>query len=193
MAEAYPLHWPEGWPRTKKRERSRFNCTFEQTRRGLVHELELFGARYIILSTNVELRRDGYPYASAKAPDDPGVAVYFDYKGRASCIPCDKWDRVQDNLRAIEKTIDAMRGLARWGANDIVDRAFMAFEALPAPGTSNGQLPHEILNIPEKADGDTIRAARAKLARLYHPDLGSGDHNKMAEVNAAADAMLNKL
>src|SRR3546814_19053229 len=47
---------------------------------------------------------------------------------------CDRWDTVRDNVRAIGKTIEAIRGIERWGASDMMERAFSAFEALPAPG-----------------------------------------------------------
>ena len=47
MTEAYPLHWPAGWPRTAHREASRFEP----------RELDRLGATGMVLSTNVPLRR----------------------------------------------------------------------------------------------------------------------------------------
>lgn len=105
MAEAHPLHWPAGWPRTKGRSRSRFDVTFAAARDGLMEQLRLMGARYVILSTNVELRRDGLPYSKQSEPVDPGVAIYFEWHGKQMSFACDRWDRVRDNVRAIGKTI----------------------------------------------------------------------------------------
>lgn len=91
------------------------------------------GAKNAVVSTNVALRRDGLPLASAKRVDDPGVAVYFLYKGKQTCFACDRWDKVEDNIYAVAKTIDAMRGIARWGTGDMLDAAFNGFTALPPP------------------------------------------------------------
>lgn len=79
MTQAYPLHWPAGWPRTPadKRGRACFETGFGKARDGLLKEVALMGGRLPVLSSNVELRRDGLPYANGKAPADPGVAIYF--------------------------------------------------------------------------------------------------------------------
>jgi hypothetical protein len=72
----------------------------------------------------VQLRQDGLPYANRRAPSDTGAAVYFSYKGRQMCFACDKWQDVYDNIYAISKTIEALRGIERWGAGDMVEQAF---------------------------------------------------------------------
>lgn len=82
MSSAYPLAWPQGWPKTewqKRKASSPFNTTFDRARRDLVNELRLLGATNVVISTNLPLRQDGYPYADAarRKIDDPGVAVYF--------------------------------------------------------------------------------------------------------------------
>lgn len=181
MTEAYPLYWPENRPRTPawKRERSRFATGFGAAVREAVDELRRLGARLPVVSTNVALRRDGLPLASAKRVDDPGVAVYFTYKGKQTCFACDRWDKVEDNIWAVAKTINAMRGIARWGTGDMLDAAFTGFTALPPPATGWRQ----VLDL----NGGGIEQAEAKyreLARRAHPDSG-GSHEKMAELNAA--------
>src|SRR5690606_31281193 len=126
MTEAYPLQWPAGWPRTPahKRQRSRFQPNgLADEAMSIRWELERLGARYPVVSTNIALRRDGLPYSNQKRPDDPGVAVYFELDGRAQCIPCDRWQTVEENARAIWKSIEALRGLERWGAKSFVDAA----------------------------------------------------------------------
>jgi len=84
--EAYPLHWPHGWKRRNRRERAKFSTSFANARDGLIDELRLMGAKNIVLSTNIELRRDGLPYAKAKQPEDPGIAIYFQHKKQVDVI-----------------------------------------------------------------------------------------------------------
>ena len=100
MIQAYPLQWPSAWPRTDTPQRSRFGVSFAVARDDLLSELELLGATDIVISANIELRRDGLPYANRPEPDDRGVAIYFVWHGRTQCIPVDRWDRVRDNVRA---------------------------------------------------------------------------------------------
>lgn len=136
MTQAYPLQWPAGRPRTKAhlRYESRFDVTADRARQELVWEVERMGGQHMVISTNVPLRRDGYPYAHG-IPDggDPGVAVYFVRKKQQICFSCDQYHKVWENMRAIGKTIEAMRGIQRWGAEEMLDRAFTGFTALPSP------------------------------------------------------------
>lgn len=187
MTDAYPLYWPEGWPRTRNRESSRFQphgLAAESQR--IINELHLLGARNSVISTNVALRRDGLPYSSQKAPDDPGVAVYFTLNGRQQCIPCDRWAAVEENARAIWKSIEALRGLDRWGAKSFVDAAFRGFEALPAPGQKRQWW--EVMGFPPgvTVTADEIKAKFRELARKHHPDKG-GSTEMYQEIVAARD------
>jgi hypothetical protein len=85
-SEAYPLRWPDGWPRTPAHARksdSLFegkNFTPGRVRDLLLDELRLLKATNVIISSNVPLRPDGLPYAQSGRLDDPGIAVYFKYK-----------------------------------------------------------------------------------------------------------------
>lgn len=180
MTEAFPLQWPPGWKRTQRPERSRFQCTMTQQIYELHNELRLLGATRIVISTNQPIRLDGLPYAIKRMIDDPGVAVYFDLKGHNQCIPCDKWDLLQDNLRAVVKTIEALRGLERWGAKEMVDAAFRGFKALPSP---DDIMP--IVSAPqyfsECVDEINGRECYRQLARELHPDNG-GDAIEFSEM-----------
>jgi hypothetical protein len=171
-AEAYPLHWPAGQPRTKRPETSRFDVSFARARDALMEALRLMGARYPVLSTNIELRRDGLPYANTREPEDKGVAVYFQWKGKQMTFACDRWDRVRDNVRAIGKTIEAIRGISRWGASDMMERAFSAFEALPPPGGTVTLSCWDVLGLHPGAPRSDITAAYRRQARAAHPDQG---------------------
>lgn len=182
MIDAHPLAWPTGRKRTRRSERSRFDrrLTTGRARDELIEELRRLGAAQVVISTNMPLRRDGGFYASAREPDDPGVAVYFHYKGRQKCFSCDKWDSLRDNIWAIRKTIESIRGIERWGSGEMVEAAFAGFDALPAPGETED--PYSILGV---NPDDTFKQIRKKyLARMKisHPDNGgmAGDAAKLS-------------
>lgn len=187
MTEKYPLSWPTGWPRTpiSKRQTAKFQVSFAQGRDELQEELERLGAWAVILSSNVELRRDGLPYANRPEPKDPGVAVYFNLGWGRSIKPhalaCDRWLLVRDNIRAIGLHVGALRGVERWGVGSL-EQAFSGYQALPE---SAGKLAWwEILKVSPDAPLAEIRACYKQLATLYHPDAG-GSSDRMAELNRA--------
>jgi hypothetical protein len=182
--ESYPLHWPAGRLRAKRRQSARFHASLARARDHLMNEIRLLGGQQPILSSNLELRLDGLPYANQKMPVDSGIAVYFTYKGKQHCFACDDWYKVEDNIRAIGKTIEALRGIARWGTGDMMERAFQGFEALPSPAqwwhvfgfdSLNGLLPSE------------VDQRYRKLAMQRHPDRDGGSNDAMAELSWARD------
>tara|TARA_B100001079_G_scaffold190327_1_gene164179 strand:+ start:9066 stop:9656 length:591 start_codon:yes stop_codon:yes gene_type:complete len=183
--EAYPLCWPAGRPRTRRPERSRFDTTLGLARDTLIEEIGRLGGTNLIISTNVPTRKDGQFYASAKRPDDPGVAVYFDYKGSQHCFACDQWDRLQDNVQAIRKTIDALRGIARWGSGDMMERAFTGFAALPDPGSAGGEHWSTVLDVASDASNDEVRAAYRRARSAAHTDRDTGDNAAFHRVQTA--------
>lgn len=126
-ASNFPLTWPQGWPRSKGAQSSSFKATFTSIRDGLFRQINLLGGTHIVLSSNIPLRLDGLPRAGQPQPQDKGVAVYFLRRGKQMVFACDRWDKVEDNMRAIEKTIEAVRGIDRWGASEMMERAFTAF------------------------------------------------------------------
>lgn len=180
MTQAYPLQWPLGKPRTKSPQKSRFgsHSTFsvDSTRNKLMHELRLLGAKNVVISTNIELRKDGAPYSGRRAPDDPGVAVYFTLKDQARCFACDKWEKIEENIAAIMHTIAALRGIERWGGGDMVEQAFSGFAALPAPKPKRPW--YEVLGVKQDYSGTSVRTAYRMLAYKHHPD--TGDNNRVA-------------
>lgn len=199
--ESYPLRWPSGRARTDqwRREHAKFDVSFARARDNIIREVTLLaGGRYardpeIVISTNIALRRDGLPLAGQRQPDDPGVAVYFLYKKRQMSFACDRWEKIEHNMQAIAKTIEALRGIARWGTGDMLEAAFTGFTALPAPSTTASGPKHwrDVL-------GNTVTTVMQvnevyrRLARAFHPDHG-GDATKMAELNMARDQALREL
>lgn len=191
--EAYPLQWPEGRKRTGQwsREAGKFDVSFARARDNIVKEVQMLcGGRWAadphtVISTNVALRRDGLPLANQRQPDDTGVAVYFLYKKRQMSFACDRWSKIEHNMQAIAKTIEALRGIARWGTGDMLEAAFTGFTALPPPATESVQRDWwDVLGVQRHASPDEIKAAYRRLASQHHPDRG-GSTAKMAEVNAA--------
>jgi DnaJ-domain-containing protein 1 len=167
--EPFPLLWPENRERTPewKRRHSQFSVTFAQARTHLLSELAKMGARNVVISSNQPVRQDGLPLAVKTRIEDPGVAVYFMRDGKAQCLPCDEWHGVLANLRAIGKTVEALRGIERWGAKAMLDAALEGFAALPAGGAWWQQLGVR----PDAGCAEIERAFRG-LAKVHHPDAG---------------------
>lgn len=126
---------------------------------------------HVVISSNVALRRDGLPYSNQRRPDDPGVAVYFRLKGKPHVLACDRWLSPEENLWAIAKHIDAMRGQERWGVGTL-EQAFTGYMALPAPPDDTQWW--LVLDVPETAGPDLIRGRYRSLAQLHRPDLHQG-------------------
>ncbi|WP_035717052.1 J domain-containing protein [Gordonia terrae] len=192
MIDAYPLQWPPAWPRAASPTRSNFGrFTFEQMRTELLRQLRLLKATDVVISSNLRLRQDGFPYSGQRQPEDTGIAVYFKLNGEDQCIPCDKWTTVEHNLRAIILTIEALRGLDRWGAKEMVHAAFRGFKALPAeaivtPFTAKPW--HEVLEVSPTASPETIKAAYRAQLKKHHPDHGGREADLIAVQRAYEQA-----
>lgn len=186
MTDAYPLAWPLNKPRALHPERSRFQTAHGDAVAFLLEEIRRMGGKHPVISTNIPLRKDGLPYANYKTPDDRGAAVYFLLDGKQMCFACDRWDVVHDNIHAIAKTIEALRGISRWGSGEMVQQAYDGFVALPAPPKW-----WEVLGVSQNASIQEVNTAYRNKAKLLHPDHG-GSEIAMAELNRAkADALEN--
>lgn len=184
--DAYPLQWPAGRPRNKVRRNARFKRTQDRARRDLCSEVRMAGGTSLVISTNCELRRDGLPRSDRRPPDDPGVAAYFvDRNKRLTCVACDRWDTVKDNMTAVASMIEAMRGIERWGGQQASDQAFAGFAALPpAVKDRTGQPWHVVFNVAAHAPSDEVESAYRTLAKQRHPDRG-GSEQGMRDLNDA--------
>ncbi len=185
--QRYPLTWPQGWMRTPTHLRSHSPFKIESTARAfreLMDELARLGARNVIVSSNLDLRQDGMPYSQQPRNDDEGIAIYFTRKGKDMVLACDKFAKREANMRAITKTIDAIRGIERWGSSDMMERAFTGFAQLEAPP----DLRHwwEVLGVPADAHASNIEAAYRHLRSENHPDKG-GDAADFQAVKTAYD------
>lgn len=203
MISAYPLQWPAGWPRTradamkigkfgtqKKRPGQTWLSTesitvAEATKRVLL-ELERMSVsrQDVVISTNLQLRRDGLPLSAQRKVQDVGAAVYWSSRGsEPRVMAIDQYTTVEDNLAAIAATLDAMRAIERHGGAQILDRAFTGFAALPAPMTKRHW--RDVLSIgADIYDMTVVKYQYRRFAREVHPDRGGSD-TAMSELNVA--------
>ncbi len=194
MTQAYPLQWPRHRARrpAEDRKRGRFSS---KNGHGVVTEVSLpvaltrlfegltqiGGAEGAIVSSNLEVRRDGLPRSGQRTPSDPGICVYFELAGKPRAMPCDTYDSVEANIAAVSNHIQATRVIERHGVAT-VSEMFEGFTALPAPGARKPWW--EVLGVRSDAAPAEIEAAFKAKAKVAHPDMG-GSADAMAEINRA--------
>ena len=187
--EAYPLQWPLGYKRTEQRTWSQFKQSMESAQNFLRDEIRRMGAADLVVSTNLPIRKDGMLYTDSmkRKIDDPGAAIYFNYKGKPISMCCDKYLSVGENIYALGKGIEALRGLERWGISDFLDRAFTGFMELPEnAGPSTQEKWYEVLEVDPKASLFEIKVAYKLKTKQSHPDSG-GSTEEFLRVKAAYD------
>lgn len=207
-----PLTWPESWPRVlpMRRQRARFDTGLAISIKEIQDSLRLMAAKQIRVTSDLPVKSNGMPYATPKEPEDPGVAVWWvNIAGQERVIACDRWDSVRDNMQAINASLKALRGLERWGASEIVKRAFAGFAALPAgSGEDVNAAPvprparpwRDVLGVkggwlnsaPPEAVLAYAKTRHRDLMREAHPDVG-GSTDMALELNTALDAAENEL
>ena len=180
MTQAYPLTWPEGFPRTRSpREKGSFRTALNAALHNVQNSLKLFAQDsrmpldQVVISSNVTL--------GVNNPSDPGVAVWFRWDNTQVCIPVDRYATVEANLQAVHHIVEARRTELRHGGLQIVRATFTGFKLLPAP---NWRATFKL-----KADAtlDDAEKAYRRLAARAHPDHG-GSQDDMAALNRARDA-----
>lgn len=199
MTQSFPLLWPDHWPRTpfaKQTNNARLGTTkFDTARKSIFAELGRLGASSIVLSTNVPLRADGAPYADAarRQMPDPGVAVYFQLRGKPMVMARDAYYDIAQNLRSLALAIEYLRGLERHGGAVMLERAFAGFTALPPPGggivfEEEIEWREELGPVPEGLTDDELliimEARYRSKAKTAHTDKG-GNNDKMIRLNLA--------
>ena len=198
MTEAYPLIWPDGWPRTPAADQKNGDAAFKRARdtgRGytrnmpwsfgaardaLLEEVWRHGPTSCTLSSNFQPGKNG-PQEGKRRPQDQGVAVYFQRKGKPYVMACDRYQDAEGNMRSLALALDALRQLERHGGGVMMERAYEGFAALPAPRRW-----WEVLGVPPTADAGVVETAWRKLVAEHHPDRG-GTQARIAEINAARD------
>lgn len=99
-------------------------------------------------------------------------------------MACGKWNRAQDNIWAIAKHVEALRGQERWGVGSI-EQAFRGYTALPEK--SGGVSWWEVLGVAMNASEEQVQAAYRSKAKLLHPDVNRDPDaaTKMIQLNEA--------
>lgn len=197
MTTAYPLQWPDGWPRTPTGEitdgkfRFRRNghysgnpfWTFGAARDALLDEVRKLGGENVVISSNFKVGRTG-PMEGGRRPDDQGIALYFTLDGEPKTMARDRFVRAEENMRSLALAIAGMRQIELHGGAMMMRRAFAGFAALPPPRSC-----WDILGIKPGASESAIQEAYRAKARAAHPDTG-GSTAAMAEINRARDEAL---
>ena len=194
----YPLEWPIGWKRTPAAQRvpSRFSTKRQgEYKRELsltdaIERLELqldrLASKSVTLSTSVSLTLRGMP-RSDERPNDPGAAVYFSFRGKATVIACDKYTSVAGNIGAMAAHLEAIRAIERYGVGTI-EQALAGYKALPADTAANWRA---VFGFAAESTPtiEQVDSAYKATAKNHHPDLGGTDID-MAHINRARDYAL---
>lgn len=174
--------WPGQLRPPFDRETSRFSFDYHGTLELVAYEAHRLGSDDVVVQlalSDSDLRKDGLPRAHAK-PEHPGVIVVLPEsdKGRLS-FACDRYaDRHrtpgwQDNLRAVGKTMEALRAVDRWGATQ--GQQYAGFAELPSTSTSVQEAVEFVAHHAELTEEDVVanpeRACRLAAKRV-HPDHG---------------------
>jgi len=193
MAQSNPLQWPDHIPRSSAREKSRFRTNYDTALQNVIKSLRAFGnesgkpVNGATLSSNMDLLQ--------RQPADPGVAVWFVWDNTSICIPVDRYTSPAENLQAIHHIIEARRTELRHGTLHLVRATFQGFKALPPPPGSPPKRPWwQVLGMTAPTTSrDTIMARYKEAAQKMHPDVDTGSHDAMAELNRARDEALKSL
>lgn len=195
--QAFPLAWPDGWPRHKGGRDSdvRFKGpTFQWDRvyRGLEEEVRRIGGGTIVISTNQPLRRDGMPYAQQRNVEDVGVAIYFTRDTKALVMAQDRFWSIIGNMRSLTMAIEGLRQMERHGGAVMMERAFSGFLAIAPPDWKKPWREAMVLPADWKGTSRDIKRIYHQLARLRHPDNG-GTADEMGALNVAFDEACREL
>ncbi len=207
-APPYPLAWPSGWPKTEAKARwspRSSSIDFISARDYVLNELKPLRASNILISSNMPLNSDGYPFIEFidRKIDDPGVAVFFFIDEKPYALACDAWEYPKDNLRAIGNTLGHIKATARNGAPYFLEKLLSAFavdtkgihSAPPRkedfdekPKAQEKEIEPEkwwqVLGVTPASSLTEIEAAFRMRAREAHPDRG-GSPEKMQKLNEA--------
>ncbi len=171
---------------------SRFRATWSDTERLLGSELAQLDADSVVIEVDVPetaIRMDGGLYANAKAAS-PAVVVAFESKHGPLLYATDRlvavpWGRGrmeswQHNVRAIAKTLESLRAVARYGVAESGEqyRGYRAIEG--GEGGSSHLTRDQAFSVVQELAGveqdEPLDAAVYRRAKSRaHPDRNDGD------------------
>lgn len=187
MTTAFPLTWPPNWPRTVTPGASQFKTSLEGAINNVEKSIAAFArdsskkVENVIVSTNFAMMD--------RRPKDSGVAVYFRWDGIDTCIAVDRYQKIEDNLQAVHHVLEAERVKLRHGGLNLVRAAFRGYAALPPPAAvMNWRVAFDFSPDNLALTLEMVQKRYKALAKVYHPDLPTGDRDKMYKLNAAMEA-----
>lgn len=194
------------------RKRSQFDSTWSDTLVLLAAEVKHLRGRDVVIEVDVreqDLRNDGGLRANARAAT-PAVVVAFDTPDHGPQLHrCDRFERSykshsvgwQENVRAIAKTLEALRAVTRYGSAE-TGQQYAGFKALPAgramPAShmtadeawgilgSFADAPIEVTRRQHNGDPAVIFELRRRARAFAHPDRQGGDRKLWDQVEQAA-------
>lgn len=193
-----------------------FSTAWPDTEALLGREVEQLRGRNLVIEVDVreqDIRLDGMLRASARA-ESPAVIVAFESSHGPMLYRCDRYvghlgrgKAWQENVRAIAKTLEALRAVDRYGATETGEQ-YAGFKALPAGGSSSSHMTRaaaaellERIAIGEEgarreraieliaSSTDQARLAWREARKAAHPDHRDGDHAMWDQVEQAAQAL----
>ncbi|OZC59255.1 molecular chaperone DnaJ [Rhodococcus sp. 06-470-2] len=193
----------EQWPGkpTAIRQRSNFSAQWRSTLELLDRELHHLGKSNRNAPTILQIamreqdfRLDGMPRANA-IPAHPGVILSIESRHGPLSYPCDRFDRWQDNLRAIALSLEALRKVDRYGVTKNAEQytGFKAIGAASAPIPSVVEAEAILRTVAGGYDSalelGTMSQAYRRARRETHPDRHRGSRVLWDSVEAAAEVL----
>lgn len=181
----YPLAWPQGKSKTEPGRRcdGQFKVSLATARDELLRELQLMNAKSTVITSNVA----GIMSGSV----DPPVSVWFIRKDMPMCIACDRYRKIEHNIRAIGLTVAALRSIERYDTG-LFEQAVASFGAKALPATTVTMGWRAQLGLKTAATLADAEAAYRKLSKEHHPDVG-GSSELMSRLNEAIEEARREL
>jgi hypothetical protein len=186
--------WPGIPTPSYHRKRSTFSAGYQKTLNELEGELNKLRAKNIVIQIALDLsdiRNDGWPRSSAR-PKSPGVIVSCETTKGPLSFPCDRFTVWEDNLRAIAKSLEALRTVDRYGVTRNNEQ-YKGWTQLPAD-PNGSMLINEAAEFLSSHSGFEVSAITAEeglflaayreAARKLHPDAG-GSHDAFVRLQKA--------
>jgi hypothetical protein len=103
------------------RKKGPFSIAYAKVLDSLEREINHLKGKDTIIEAGFQrehIRMDGWPYASAPVPRDPGVIVSFTSLHGPLRLPCDHFKEWRDNLRAIALHLEHLRLASIYGVGE---------------------------------------------------------------------------
>ena len=127
------------------------------------------GSKNCIITSNLRTKNEGGFYAQQNKIEDAGIGVYFDLKGKPKVMLLDKWGSPEHNMWSLFLSVQAIRGLERWGGVEFLDGLFTGFQALPDYTTT------AIRYFEGCSSQEHVEERKKNLQRELHPDSGGNE------------------